>query len=81
MPPSPSHPPKSRLTLSDPQKATLRELYKATQRTVDDLPYTDEFESLYTQFIARTGLTITRHDVWRALSSQRKARQLIRKER
>lgn len=70
-----------RLTLKQPEKETLRELYRKTQRTVDDLPYTDEFESLYTQFIARTGLTLTRHDVWRALSSQRKARALVRKER
>lgn len=71
----------ARLTLKQPQKETLRELYRKTERTVDDLPYTDDFESLYTQFVARTGLTLTRHDVWRALSSQRKARALVRKER
>lgn len=70
-----------RLTLADSQKDTLRELYRATRRTVDDLPYTVEFEELYTQFVARTGLTLTRHDVWRALSSQRKARKLVRKQR
>ncbi|MCA3006664.1 MAG: hypothetical protein LW650_11805 [Planctomycetaceae bacterium] len=70
-----------RLVLAKEQKATLRELYSSTKRTVDDLPYTEEFEWLYTQFVARTGLTMTRHDVWRALSSQRKAKELIRKER
>jgi hypothetical protein len=67
--------------LTEEQKQTLRDLYRAMRRTVDDLPYTEEFETLYTQFIARTGLTLTRHDLWRALSSQRKGRKLIRKER
>lgn len=71
----------ARLRLRDTDKQTLIELYRATQRTVDDLPYTEEFESLYTSFVARTGLTMTRHDVWRALASQRKASRLIRKER
>jgi hypothetical protein len=70
-----------RLVLKPEQKECLRELYRQGRRTVDDLPCTDEFESIYTSFVARTGLTMTRHDVWRALSSQRKARALIRKER
>jgi hypothetical protein len=48
---------------------------------VDDLPYTEEFETLYTKFVARSGRVMTRHDVWRALASQRKARRLVRKER
>lgn len=69
------------LRLKDTQKQTLRELYRLSRRTVDDLPYTQEFESLHVQFIARTGLTMTRHDVWRVLSSQRKAKRLVRKER
>ena len=67
--------------LKQVEKSTLSELYRKTKRTVDDLPYTEEFESLYTQFIARTGLTMTRHDVWRCLSGLRKASKLIRKER
>lgn len=67
--------------LREKDRETLIELYKASRRTVDDLPYTEEFEVLYTAFIARTGLTITRHDMWRALASQRKARKLVRKER
>lgn len=70
-----------RLKLRDADKQTLIELYRSSRRTVDDLPYTEEFESLYTSFIARSGLTMTRHDVWRALASQRKARRLVRKER
>lgn len=71
--------PKLRLRTSD--KETLAELYVRSQRTVDDLPYTEDFEALYTAFIARTGLEMTRHDVWRALASQRKASRLVRKER
>ncbi len=62
-PPDPASSSKQRVLLTEEQKETLRTLYKATNRTVDDPPYTEEFESLYTQFIARTGLTITRHDV------------------
>jgi len=56
-------------------------LYEATRRTVDDLPYTEDFETLYTAFIARSGLTMTRHDVWKALAGARKAKQLVRKKR
>jgi hypothetical protein len=71
----------NRLSLTRQQKEVLIDLYARAKRTADDLPYTDEFEALYTAFIARTGLTLTRHDVWRGLSSQRKASRLIRKER
>ncbi|MCI0629221.1 MAG: hypothetical protein L0Y44_01025 [Phycisphaerales bacterium] len=71
----------NRIRLNREQKDVMVDLYSRAKRTVDDLPYTDEFETLYTAFIARTGLTMTRHDVWRALASQRKASRLIRKER
>ncbi len=71
----------ARVRLKDAEKQTLIELYKRTKRTVDDLPYTDEFEILYHEFNQRTGRTLTRHDVWRALASQRKASKLVRKER
>ena len=57
----------------------LLDLYTRTSKTLDDLPYTDEFENLYTAFIARTGRTMTRHDVWRALANLRKDRRLARK--
>lgn len=70
-----------RTTLASEHKQTLIELYRRTKRTVDDLPYTEEFELFYTEFIARTGLTMTRHDVWRSLASQRKASRLVRKHR
>jgi len=71
----------SRIQLSDAEKQILVELYGQTRKTVDDLPYTEEFETLYTNFIARSGRAMTRHDVWRALASQRKASRLVRKER
>ena len=71
----------TRLVLQDNHQRLLIELYTRARRTVDGLPYTDEFEELYTAFVARSGLILTRHDLWRALSSQRKARHLVRKER
>jgi len=67
--------------LSKAHEDTLLELYTRTSKTLDDLPYTEEFEDLYTAFIARSGRTMTRHDVWRALSNLRKARRLARKAR
>ena len=70
-----------RLRLSVVHKDVLMELYKRTARTVDDLPYTDEFETLYAGFVARTGVTMTRHDVWKALAGCRKQSRLVRKVR
>lgn len=52
-----------RLKLGIAHKDILVELYRRTARTVDDLPYTDEFEHLYKSFLARSGVTMTRHDV------------------
>jgi hypothetical protein len=70
-----------RMKLSREVRETLIDLYRRTNRTVDDLPYTEEFEMFYTEFVARTGLIMTRHDVWRSLASQRKASRLVRKQR
>lgn len=70
-----------RLCISEMHKQLLVELYKRTRKTVDDLPYTEEFERLYESFLQRSGLNMNRHDVWRALASQRKASRLIRKQR
>lgn len=67
--------------LSKAHKDLLLELYSRTSKTLDDLPYTEEFEDLYTAFVARSGRTMTRHDVWRVLTNLRKARQLVRKRR
>lgn len=71
----------SRLHLRPEHKQLLVELYERTRKTVDDLPYTEEFERLYESFIQRSGVSLNRHDVWRALASRRKARRLIRKVR
>jgi hypothetical protein len=70
-----------RLKIKSSHKEILMELYARTRRTVDDLPYTEEFETLYTAFIARSGMTMTRHDVWKALAGCRKQSRLIRKVR
>ena len=67
--------------LTNAHKKILAELYDQTPLTVDDLPYSEEFETLYTAFIARSGVTLTRHDVWRALAGCRKASRLSRKRR
>ena len=71
----------ARLRLSVAAKDLVAELYTASRRTVDDLPYTDEFERLYAAFMARSGLTLTRHDFWKAMAGCRKQSRLVRKER
>ena len=70
-----------RPSLSKAHEDVLLELYSRTSKTLDDLPYTEEFEDLYTAFVARSGRTMTRHDVWRVLTNLRKARRLVRKRR
>jgi hypothetical protein len=69
------------LDLSDSQIDVLAELYAESDSTLDDLPYTEEFERLYSQFLARTGVSLDRHYVWKALCNARKASKLVRKER
>jgi hypothetical protein len=71
----------ARLKIDRAHKELLGELYNRTRKTVDDLPYTEEFERLYESFLQRSGLNMTRHDFWRALASQRKASRLVRKVR
>jgi hypothetical protein len=71
----------AQLRLENAVKELLAELYRETRLTVDELPYTDEFERLYAAFIVRSGLTMTRHDVWKALAGCRKQSRLTRKER
>jgi hypothetical protein len=70
-----------RLRLREEHKQLLVELYERTRKTVDELPYTEEFERLYESFIHRSGMSLGRHDVWRAPASQRKASRLVRKVR
>ncbi len=62
-------------------REVLIELYAAEPRTVDDLPYTIEFERMREAFNRRTGMDLSAHDFWRALSSARKTGTLRRKER
>jgi hypothetical protein len=70
-----------RVYLSDGHKALLEELYRGMGLTLDELPYTEEFEVLYTTFVARSGLVLTRHGFWRAMANLRKASRLVRKKR
>jgi hypothetical protein len=71
----------SSLYLSRAHEDMLVELYGQTAKTLDDLPYTEDFEQLYAKFVERSGRALSRHDLWRALSNLRKARRLVRKER
>ncbi len=59
----------------------LSELYAQANCTLNDLPYTEEFERLYSQFLMRASVSLERHYVWRALCNARKASKLVRKER
>jgi len=67
---------------SEADREVLRQLYSGAQRTLDDLPYTHEFEAIFTEFVRTTGRSaVTRHDVWRALTTLRKRADLARKRR
>ena len=67
--------------LNDGERQILADLYVATDRTVDDLPYTAEFDAMFDQFRSSTGRDISRHDYWKALANLRKASHLVRKIR
>jgi hypothetical protein len=67
--------------LNDSQRDLLAEMYAECNETLDALPYTDKFETLYNDFLRRAGVSMDRHSFWRALSNARKASKLIRKER
>lgn len=69
------------LDLHDTQLEVLSELYAEANCTLDDLPYTEAFERLYSQFLARAGVSLDRHYVWKALCNARKAGKLVRKKR
>lgn len=71
----------SRVRLLDEHKELLADLYTRTRKTLDDLPYTEEFERLHASFLSRTGLNLSRHDVWRAIVRVRKSGRLGRKQR
>lgn len=67
--------------LSEDHRRILGELYEQSPLTLDNLPYTKQYEALHIAFVARTKVEITRHELWRALTNLRKAGKLARKER
>jgi hypothetical protein len=67
--------------LNDAERQILADLYAATDRTVDDLPYTEEFDAMLHQFRSSTGRDISCHEFWKALANLRKASHLVRKKR
>lgn len=67
--------------LDKASRKILIELYAAADLTVDALPYTADFDWMADAFNEATGLNLTAHDFWRALSSARKTSQLPRKQR
>jgi hypothetical protein len=71
----------ARITLSNAERDLLAELYRQMHMTVDELPYTEEFETLYAAFLERTQRRMSRQEVWRALAGARKASRLVRKRR
>jgi hypothetical protein len=54
------------------QSEAVQDILQETKRTRDALPYTDEFEELYTKFLAETSKKLTRHEFWRKLSNAAK---------
>jgi hypothetical protein len=67
--------------ISTAHESLVGELYARSSRTLDDLPYTDEFDQLHAEFVARSGRRLSQHDFWRAMANARKAGRLVRKER
>ena len=67
--------------LDDAEKQIIADLYAATDQTVDNLPYTDEFDAMFEQFRSSTRRDIGRHEFWKALANLRKASHLVRKIR
>jgi hypothetical protein len=67
--------------LSEQHLAILIDLYNDSFSSLDDLPYSQQFDVLHERFCERTGLKIDRHYVWKALCNCRKARKLTRKWR
>jgi hypothetical protein len=79
---SPPDPSRKVPKLTQKQEQSLIKIYRGvTQETSESFLYTDEFEILYEAFIARTGLDVSRTQVWKWLSNTRKAGKLPRKRR
>jgi hypothetical protein len=69
------------VVLTSAEERVLIELYVPCPLTCDELPFTDEFDALHAEFCVRTGRTLTRWQVWRALINLRKRNALPRKGR
>lgn len=54
----------------------LAAIYQSIGRTADDLPYTPQFETLYSTYVATLGAKPARQEVWRHLLNMRKAGKL-----
>ncbi|RMH12719.1 MAG: hypothetical protein D6695_05860 [Planctomycetota bacterium] len=67
------------MELSTAQKEMIKCLYKQSSRTVDELPYTEEFDRMRLTFMSWACCDISKHEFWRALSGLRKAGMLCRK--
>lgn len=66
--------------LSTKHANQLGTLYKRlTNKTSESLAYSDDFEILYEAFIAKTGLELSRSDLFRVLSNRRKAGYLAKR--
>ena len=63
---------------SDPEKEQLRGLYAECALTVDRLPYSEEFESIYEDF---GNEKISKSELFLALANMRKRKELPRKAR
>lgn len=77
----PARPRPSWSELTEAQRRTLVKLYTASTHSVDVLPYTLDFVWLLDAFNRATGLSLTHHEFWRALSSARKGGHLPKKQR
>lgn len=56
-------------------------LYREGSRTVDDLPYTSEFEVMHSKYLTKTGVPLNHHDLWLRLAYLRKRGLLPHKGR
>jgi hypothetical protein len=56
----------------------LAECYQHLGVAADRLPYTEEFEQLYEEVLGRTGVGLTRAELWRMLANARKRGALPR---
>ena len=70
------------MNFTPPEKALARLLLKQCPVPRDRLPYTPEFEALYTEFIYASGGRMIGRDVfWRLLSSAAKAGGLAKRRK